>query len=149
MTTAAIAHSVLSVLQFAKGLRDISGVESNRCFELARDMVDMTDTDGDGYISFNEFVTAFRNAKITGDIRDRLRRAGAKTREVFKALDTNGDGVLSKSEFKRGLDKMGVARELNSKQMEELISVRVHRPRIRVLTQFSHEPIGYTGGRSG
>ena len=50
---------------------------------------DVIDTDGDGIITYNEWVVYIES--IAADVK--------RARECFDSLDTNKDGVISRSEF--------------------------------------------------
>ncbi|MGZ7281845.1 EF-hand domain-containing protein, partial [Streptococcus pyogenes] len=62
-------------------------------------LISKLDTDGDGKISFEEFLTAIEKYK-------KGHRAG-ELRAVFNVLDQNGDGYITVDELKESLSKLG------------------------------------------
>ena len=115
--------SRLSASEFARGLRELAGVDYDRSHELAQQMITAIDKNHDGYIDYRELETAWRNDKVAASLRQMLHRAGKDVRKVFQGMDRSGNGVLSKAEFTKGLDQLGVGNSLSRQQVDELAAV--------------------------
>ncbi|WP_327255827.1 EF-hand domain-containing protein [Streptomyces sp. NBC_01244] len=70
------------------------------------------DTDGDGRVSREEFITVMEVNVTTPEHFESAVMAIADA--VMNALDTNGDGVLSQEEYVRLYDTLGVPGELSA-----------------------------------
>ena len=83
--------------------------------------MDTHDRNGDNAIDYKEFIAAYKAQKIMAKLRDKLRRYKANLHGTFDAMDTNRDGRLSGSEFRRGLEKLKIAKDLSPVEMDELM----------------------------
>uniref|UniRef100_A0A7S3NNZ0 EF-hand domain-containing protein n=1 Tax=Aureoumbra lagunensis TaxID=44058 RepID=A0A7S3NNZ0_9STRA len=92
-------------------------------------IIDHFDSDGDGHISYREFVK-FADAnledvvsKIEDAVRAEIKRiakhSSSAFASVFRAFDENGSGIINRQEFKRGLEKLGF--ELDESLLQGLI----------------------------
>eukprot|EP00943_MAST-04B_sp_MAST-4B-sp1_P004860 g4860.t1 len=106
---------VLSRRKFKDGLEDLGFELTSREFER---VLDRFDTDGDGEVSYKEFVSFLKNRydsfkpieKLKKRLRDRLNdMSGSKKAmwRTFRNLDLNGNGYIDKVEFKDGLKDLG------------------------------------------
>ena len=88
--------------------------------------MDTHDRNGDNAIDYKEFIAAYKAQKITAKLRDKGQAAAlqlykANLHGTFDAMDTNRDGRLSGSEFRRGLEKLKIAKDLSPVEMDELM----------------------------
>ena len=116
----------LSPYEFAKGLRQQTDIEYETSMELADQVMEVFDRNGDNAIDLREFLKMFRSEQITRKLRDKLQRNSADLHRVFDAMDENGDGVLSAKEFRSGLEALGVTKRMSRDETDDLM-VRVPR----------------------
>ena len=116
----------LSPYEFAKGLRQQTDIEYDTSMELADQVMEVFDRNGDNAIDLREFLKMFRSEQITRKLRDKLQRNSADLHRVFDAMDENGDGVLSAKEFRSGLEALGVTKRMSRDETDDLM-VRVPR----------------------
>jgi len=76
------------------------------------DMIHEIDTDGNGTIDFNEFVTLMARQTTTGD-------KDGEIMEAFKLFDKNGDGKISSEELKEVMVNLG--EKMGDKEISEMI----------------------------
>ena len=89
--------------------------------ELADQVMEVFDRNGDNAIDLREFLKMFRSEQITRKLRDKLQRNSADLHRVFDAMDENGDGVLSAKEFRSGLEALGVTKRMSRDETDDLM----------------------------
>ena len=65
----------LSPREFAKGLESALGVSSTEAWDMVDAMMPRMDIDGDGNLSYKEFLNTFRMSAVTSKLADKMRRA--------------------------------------------------------------------------
>ena len=65
----------LSPREFAKGLESALGVSSTEAWDMVDAMMPRMDIDGDGNLSYKEFLNTFRMSAVTNKLQDKMRRA--------------------------------------------------------------------------
>ena len=65
----------LSPREFAKGLESALGVSSSEAWDMVDAMMPRMDIDGDGNLSYKEFLNTFRMSAVTSKLADKMRRA--------------------------------------------------------------------------
>ncbi|XP_032741067.1 calmodulin-4-like [Rattus rattus] len=75
-------------------------------------LISRVDTDGDGTISFEEFLTAMEKYK---------KGSKEELQAVFRVFDQNGDGYITMDELKQGLSQMGET--LSEEELNDMIRV--------------------------
>ena len=79
----------------------------------ALEMILVIDNDGNGRVSFEEFLDVFiKRLKDTSEAQRELR-------EAFKVFDRQSNGFLSKEEFRKAMTELGD--KLNEEEVEEMI----------------------------
>eukprot|EP00116_Pleurobrachia_bachei_P011414 sb/3471676/ len=88
-------------------VKDLRRLMSKNGFKLSKqdcqDMLDEADIDGDGKMSFFEFVLLMENTQNMAE--DEAEKA---LYEVFQAYDLNGDGTIDRSELGNALKQLAV-----------------------------------------
>jgi hypothetical protein len=77
--------------------------------DLQSQLFSTADTNGDGSLSLDEFLTMMKNAKASAAnalSADNSGTAPTSATDAFKSFDTNGDGQLSQAELTSGLDSV-------------------------------------------
>jgi len=75
-------------------------------------MVAKVDKDGDGNISFDEFVILMASAKSSTD---------EELRQAFNVFDTDGSGTISRSELKQVMQTVLGEKDLTDKQLDDML----------------------------
>ena len=77
-----------------------------------QDMINEVDSDGNGTIDFNEFLTMMARKMKDTDTEDEIK-------EAFKVFDKDGNGFISSSELKHVMTNLG--EKLSDEEIEEMI----------------------------
>lgn len=111
----------LSPTEFAKGLRQQTGISYDESLECADSLMAVMDRDNSNSISIDEFINTFKAEQIVRKFKEKLR--GADPHRVFDEIDTNGDGVLSRAEFVRALQELKVTRGMDKSEIDDLMAL--------------------------
>ncbi|KAL4218306.1 centrin [Mactra antiquata] len=71
------------------------------------DMIKNADTNENGYVEYDEFITMMRRFKENDDLKDDPNSSEAKKREAFKVFDMDGNGYIDKHELKYVMRRLG------------------------------------------
>ncbi|KAI8146169.1 calmodulin-like protein [Fennellomyces sp. T-0311] len=77
-----------------------------------KDMVNEVDSDGDGTIDFNEFLSMLARKQKEVDTQ-------AEMREAFSVFDRDGNGLISVSELRKVMDSFG--EHLTQMELDQMI----------------------------
>merc|ERR1711907_827217 len=69
---------------------DVAGAKHKYTVEYSRQLLGLSDTDGDGYVSFEEFVTQLCSEAPEEE---------EDIRQIFDVFDADGDGLVSFEEL--------------------------------------------------
>ncbi|XP_008835071.1 calmodulin-like protein 5 [Nannospalax galili] len=87
-------------------------LNKNLSEEELKELISRVDTDGDGTISFDEFLAAMAKY-ASGGIAEKELRA------VFSVFDQNGDGHISVDELKQAMTQLG--EKLSQEELDAMI----------------------------
>ena len=79
------------------------------------DMIQEVDTNDDGVINFEEFLTMMKCSKVLPEAGDSLQ----ELRDAFKVFDMNGDGFISRGELAEMMKKLG--EKLTDREIDSMI----------------------------